>query len=180
MFFSLLYPQQLGQWLTYNKLLLCSYSVMSDSLEPHGLQHARLPCPSPSPGVCANSCPLSRWCHLTILSSVTPFSSCSQSFSASASFPMSQLFASNKLLKIFNKYMSEELPIPFFFFSFLILNSPKLFPGSSDGKESVCTGETWVSILGLERFRGEGNGFLLQYSCLENSRNWASWWAIKS
>ena len=87
---------------------------------PQGLQLTRLPCPSPSPGVCSNSCPLSRWCHLTILSSVTPFSSCSQSFSASESFPMSQLFASNKLLKIFNKYMSEEPPIPFFFSSLFL------------------------------------------------------------
>ena len=85
---------------------------------------------------------------------------------------MSQLFASNKLLKIFNKYMSEEAPICFFFFfPLLILNSPKLFPGSSDGKESIYNEETWGLILELERLPGEGNGFLLQYSCLENSRN---------
>ena len=67
---------------------------MSDSLRPHGLQHARLPCPSLSPGVCSNSCPLGWWCHLTISSSVTPFSSCPQFFPASGCFPMSQLFAS--------------------------------------------------------------------------------------
>ena len=67
---------------------------MSDSLWPHGLQHTRLPCPSLSPGICSNSCPLSRWCHTTILSSVTPFSPCPQSFPTSRSFPMSQLFAS--------------------------------------------------------------------------------------
>ena len=67
---------------------------MSDSLWPHGLQHARLRCPSPSPRVCSNSCPLSRWCHPTISSSVAPFSSCLQSFPASGSFPVSQLFAS--------------------------------------------------------------------------------------
>ena len=66
---------------------------MSDSLWPHGLQHTRLPCPSLSPGVCSNLCPVSQWCHPTISSSVIPFS-CSQSFSASKSFPMSQLFAS--------------------------------------------------------------------------------------
>ena len=59
---------------------------MSDSLWPHEQQHARLPCPSLSPGVCSNSCPLSRWCHLTILSSVFSFSSCPQSFPASGSF----------------------------------------------------------------------------------------------
>ena len=58
------------------------------------LQHARLPCTSPSPGACSNSCPLSQWCHPTISSSVVPFSSCLQSFPASGSFPMSQLFAS--------------------------------------------------------------------------------------
>ena len=72
-----------------------SCSVVSDSLRPHGLQHARLPYPSPSPGVCSNSCPLSRCCHPTISSSVIPFSFCLQSFPESGSFPMSQLFASD-------------------------------------------------------------------------------------
>ena len=71
-----------------------SRSVVSDSLWPHGLQHARLPCPSPSPGVCSNSCPLSQWCHPTISSSVVPVSSRLQSFPASGAFPMTQLFAS--------------------------------------------------------------------------------------
>ena len=75
------------------KLLFLSSSVMSDSLRPHGLQHARFPCPSLSPRVCSNSCPLSRWCHPTISSSAALFSSCSQSFPASESFPMSQFFA---------------------------------------------------------------------------------------
>ena len=60
-----------------------SCSVMFNSLQSHGLQHTRLPCPSLSPGVCSNSCPLSQWCHPTILSSVVPFSSCLQSFPAS-------------------------------------------------------------------------------------------------
>ena len=68
---------------------------MSDSWRPHGLQHARLSCSSLSPGVYSNSCPLSCWCHPTISSSVVPFSSCPQSFSASQSFPMSQLFTSS-------------------------------------------------------------------------------------
>ena len=67
---------------------------MSNSLWPHGLQLTRLPYPSLSTRVCANSCPLSQWCHLTISSSVAPFSSCPQSFPASGSFPMSWLFAS--------------------------------------------------------------------------------------
>ena len=68
---------------------------MSNSLQHHGLQHARLPCPSLYPRVCSNSCPLSQWCHPTISSSVTCFSSCPQSFPASWSFPMSWLFASS-------------------------------------------------------------------------------------
>ena len=67
---------------------------MSDSLRPHEPQHARPPCPSPTPGVYPNTCPLSWWCHPTISSSVIPFSSCLQSFPASESFPMSQLFTS--------------------------------------------------------------------------------------
>ena len=71
-----------------------SHSVMSNSLLIHGLQHARLPYPSPSPQVCSNSFPLSRWCHPTISSSLASFSSCPQSFPASGSFQMSQLFTS--------------------------------------------------------------------------------------
>ena len=74
--------------------LLFSHSVMSNSLQPHGLQHSRLSCPSPSPKVCSNSCPLSWWCHPTVSSSAAPFSSCHRPFPASGSFPMSQLFAS--------------------------------------------------------------------------------------
>ena len=74
--------------------MLFSCSVASDSLWPHGLQHTRLPCLSPSPGVSSNSCPLSRWCYPTISSSVVPFFSCLQSFPASGCFPMSQLFTS--------------------------------------------------------------------------------------
>ena len=70
-----------------------SRSVVSDSLQRHELQHARPPCPSPSPGVHPNSCPSSRWCHPAISSSVVPFSSCPQSLPASESFPVSQLFA---------------------------------------------------------------------------------------
>ena len=71
-----------------------SRSVVSDSLWTHGLQHARLPYPSPTPRVYSNSCPLSWWCHPTISSSVVPFSSHLQSFPASGSFAMSQFFAS--------------------------------------------------------------------------------------
>ena len=87
--------------LSYHPLNQCnsssvqfSHSVMSDSLQPHEPQHARPPCPSPTPRVHPNPCPLSWWCHPTIISSVIPFSSCPQSFPASGSFQMSQLFAS--------------------------------------------------------------------------------------
>ena len=69
-----------------------SHSVESNSLQPHGLQHARLPWLSPTPRACSNSCPLSRWCHPTISSSIVPFSSCLQSFPASESYPVSQFF----------------------------------------------------------------------------------------
>ena len=71
-----------------------SRSVVSNSLWPHGLQHSRPPCPSPTPGVYSNSCPLSQWCHPTISFPVVPFSSCLLSFPASGSFPMSQFFPS--------------------------------------------------------------------------------------
>ena len=72
-----------------------SHSVVSDSLWPHGLQHVRPPCSSPTPGTCSNSCPFSRWCHPTISSSVVPFSSHLQSFSTSGSFQMSHFFVSS-------------------------------------------------------------------------------------
>ena len=72
-----------------------SHSVVSDSLWPHGQQHARLPCPSPTTRACSNSCPLSWWCHLTISSFIISFSTYLKSFPASGSFPMSQFFASD-------------------------------------------------------------------------------------
>ena len=79
--------------LKYRLSVQSSPSVTSNSLQPHGLQHARPPCLSPTPRVYSNSCPLSRWCHPTISSSVGPFSSCLQSFPASESFQISQFFA---------------------------------------------------------------------------------------
>ena len=86
-------PDKLAWWETPQfSSVQFSNSVMSDSLQPHELQHARPPCPSPVPGVYSNSCPSSRWCHPAISSSVVPFSSCPQSLPASGSFPMSQLF----------------------------------------------------------------------------------------
>ena len=78
---------------TYLTSVQFSHSVMSDCLRPHELQHARPPCPSPTPRVYPNPCPLSQWCHPAISSSIIPFSSCPQSFPILGSFPMSQLFA---------------------------------------------------------------------------------------
>ena len=92
--------QRVGHnWVTNTYYLLTysgqfSRSVMSDSLPPHGLQHTRLPCPSPTPGACSNSCPSSWWCHPTISFSVALFSSYPQPFPASVSFSVSQLFPS--------------------------------------------------------------------------------------
>ena len=89
---SILYLETLNKLLVWI-FLLFSCSMVFNSLRPHRLQHTRLPCPSPSPGVCSSSCSLSHWCHPTISSSVIPFSSCFQSFSASGSFLTSRLFA---------------------------------------------------------------------------------------
>ena len=77
---------------SFGYLVQFSHSIMSNSLQPHEPQHTRPPCPSPNPRVYPNSCPLSRWCHLTISSSVIPFSSCLQSFPTSGSFQMGQFF----------------------------------------------------------------------------------------
>ena len=82
------------KYLVLTEVLQFSHPVMSSSLRSHGLQHARLPCPSPSPGAHSNSCSLSRWGRLTTFSAVVPFFSCLQSFPASGSFPMSWLFTS--------------------------------------------------------------------------------------
>ena len=81
-------------WAILCSVHFSSHSVMYSSLQPHGLQHARLPCPSPTPRACSNSSPWSWWCHQTISSSVISFSSCLQSFPESGSFPMSQFFSS--------------------------------------------------------------------------------------
>ena len=77
-----------------SEIVFSSVPVMSNSLQPHGLQHARPLCPSPIPRAHSNSCPFSQWCHPIISSSIVPFSSCPQSFPISGSFQMSQLFAS--------------------------------------------------------------------------------------
>ena len=87
-------PRALGALCQWTPTLLFSHSIKSDSLQPHGLQYIRLPCPSPTPEACPNSCPLSQWCHQTIFSSAIPSSPCPQSSPTSGSFLMSQLFAS--------------------------------------------------------------------------------------
>ena len=93
--------KKLSEYLIHNKCpatvilfssVQFSHSVVSDSLWPHESQHARPPCPSPTPRVHSNSCPSSRWCHPAISYSVIPFSSCTQSLPASGSFPLNQLF----------------------------------------------------------------------------------------
>ena len=112
-------------------LLILYTSVQSlsrvHSLRPHGWQHARPPCPSPTPGACSNSCPLSWWCHPTISSSVVPLSSCLQSFPASGSFPMSQFFTSgdqsigvSASVSVFP--MNVQDWFLFFFFSFIFIS----------------------------------------------------------
>ena len=90
----------------------CSITQLCPTLLPHARQHARLPCPSLSPRVCSNSCPLSQWCHPSISSSVTPFSSCPQSFPASGSFPMSQFFPSVGQNPCCPKDSHESSPVP--------------------------------------------------------------------
>ena len=89
-------------------MLSFSCSVVSYTLWPHGLQHARLPCPSLSPGVCSNSCPLNQWYHPTISSSVIPFSSCLQSFPASGSFLMIQFWSGGHSIESFSMSFSDE------------------------------------------------------------------------
>ena len=138
------------------------------TLWPHELQHTRPPCPSPRPGVYSNSCPLSWWCHPTFSSSVVPFSSCLQSSPASGSFPMSQLFAWGGQ-RIGVSASASVLPMdtqdwfPLGWTSWISLQLVKNLP---------AVWETWVRSLRifheLGRSPGEGKGYPLQYSGLEN------------
>ena len=122
---------------------------MSDSLQPHGLYYTRLPYPSQSPGVCWNSCLLSQWCHPIISSSISPLSSCLQSFPASGSFLMSRFFASGDQ-------------------SIGASASASVLPMNIQG---------WF-LLGLTSLISrEGNGTPLQYFCLENPMDGGAWWA---
>ena len=166
-----------------------SPSVMSDSLQPHESQHTRPPCPSPSPGVHSDSRPSSRWCHPAISSSVVPFSSCPQSLPASESFPMSQLFAWDGQSTGFNLSIipSKEhsglisfrmdwldlLAVQGTLKSLLQHHSSKASilqrSCGSTGKESAHDAGDLGLIPRLGRSPGEGKGYPLQYSGLENS-----------
>ena len=134
---------------------------MSDALQPHGLQNTRLPCPSQTPRACSNSCPSSGWCHPTISSSVVPFSSCLQSFYQFISFLRNShtfLF----LCMLFDFLKNENRK---FYYCSMYLGLPWWL----EGKESACNAGELGSIPGLGRSLGEGNGYPLQYSYLENS-----------
>ena len=119
-----------------------SCSVMSNSLWPHGPQHARPPCPSPTPRVYSNSSPRSRWCHPTISSSVIPFSSCLQSFPASGSFLMSQFFASGGQ-SLFQHHSSKVSILWRSAFFIVQLSHPYM----TTGKTIALTRQTFVGKL---------------------------------
>ena len=131
---------------------------MSDSLQPHELQHARPPCPSPTPRIYSNSCPSSWWCHPTISPSAIPFSSRLQSFPASGSFPVSQFFVSGSQ-NIYTLFLINCDLIKNFF--------SEGFPGGPAGKESAYNAGDLGSILGGRPPR-EGIGYPFQYSGLED------------
>ena len=125
-----------------------SHSVVSKSLWPHGLQHTRPPCPSPTPRVYSSSCPLSQWCHPAISSSVVPFSFCLQSFPASESFQMSQLFTSGGQ----SIGVSDSASV-------LPMNIQDWFP---------LGWTAWISL------RSKGLSSLIQYHSLKTSILWRS------
>ena len=131
-------------------------SVICNSLQPHGLQHAKLPCPSPTPGACSNSCSLSRWCHPTILSSATLFSSSLQSLPTSGSFPTSRFFSSGD--------QSIEASVWWLKESLVVKNRP------ANAKDPGMTPR-------LGRSPGGGNSNPLQYSCLGNPTGRGAWGA---
>ena len=129
-----------------------SLPVMSNPLRPHGLQLTRLPCPSPTPGACSNSCPQSRWCHPTISSSAIPFSSCLQFCSASGYFPMSQFCASGGQ----SIDVSASAPV-------LPMNIQDWFPLG-------CTG--WISLLSKRLSRIFSNTTAQKYQLFRFSLLW--------
>ena len=131
-----------------------SLSVVSDSLRPHELQHARPPCPSPTPRVHPNSCLSSQWCHPAISSSVVPFSSCPQSLPASEYFPMSQLFAwggqsigVSASASVLPKNTRTDLLYLFFFILFLNLKHCISF---AKHQNKSATGMDWLDLLEVQ------------------------------
>ena len=126
-------------WKVQNRgLVQFSCSVVSDSLWPRGLQHARLPCPSPTPRVYSNSCLLSWWCHPTISSSAIPFSSWLQSFPASGSFQVSQLFTSDgQVLEFQFQHQSFQWIFTTDFFQDRLVGSPRTVYQRADRIEST-------------------------------------------
>ena len=173
----------------------CLVSRSCLTLQPHGLQHARLPCPSLSPRACSNSRPLSWWCYPAISFSVAPFSSCPQSFPASGSFLMSWLFVSSGqniwsfrfsispsneysgliftgLISLQSKGLSRVFSSTTIWKHQFFGPQPSFFygiPCVSDGKEFACNVGDPGSIPGSGKSLGEGEGCPLQYSCPENS-----------
>ena len=179
-----------------------SCSVMSDSLWPHGLQHTRLPCPSPTPEAYSNSCPLRPWCHPTISSSIIPFSSCVQSFPASGSFPVGSLHQVTKILE--SKY-SDLLYLEF------VVHSLKSCPTLCDPMDCSTSGFPalhhflefaqihvhWIgniiqpshslsppspSALNLSQHQGlfQRVGSLHQVANVVECQHWSYWWIFKA
>ena len=169
--------QFLTCWICDSCAVQLSCSVMTDSLRPHGLQHSRLPCPSPTPRACSESCPLSRWCHPTISSSVIPFSSCLQSFPASGSFPMSQ-------------FLLIPVDIPFIYFClcwvfvavwglFLVVASGATFRCSVGAYQHggfFCGPQAlgmWTSVVGPTQAQFWLTGLVaLQHAKFSRTRDW--------
>ena len=145
-----------------------SHSVVSDSLRPHEPQHARPPCPSLTPGVNPNPCPLTQWWHPTISSSLAPFSSCLQPFPASGSFEMSQFFASGGQ-SIGASASASVLPMTVQ--GWFLLGLIGGFHGASDGKESTCNVGDLGSIPGLEK-SPEGRAWQSIWVCLPGESPW--------
>ena len=139
-----------------------SHSVVSNSLRPHELQHARPPCPSPTPRVHPNPCPLCQWCYPTTSSSVVPFSSCPQSFPASGSFPRNRFFTSGGLSIGASASASSE-------YSGLISFRIDCFDLLASHLEKLARDYF------TRRSPGGGNGNLLQYSSLENVMDKGAW-----
>ena len=150
------------------------FSRSVDLLQPHGLQHARPPCPSPTPGAYSNSSPLSQWCHPTISSSVVHFSSCLQSFPASGSFPVSQFFTwGGQSIGV----SASASILPMNIQGWFPLGLTNLISLESKGLSRVFFNTTVQKhqFLGTQLSFGEGNGTPLQYSCLENPMDGGAW-----